>query len=140
MQSAGSIIVYLCQYLTDKLVKNSMNWPLLTKILNPALMYILEFWQIMQNTQKKQHLQNILYMQYQPCLAEHTKPNLPNQINEAYQAYWTRPTKLKLLVKRVNTWVHSAFGHAFSRNFVTLVQRFWSKDENTISPEHHALY
>ena len=29
----------------------------------------------------------------------------------AYQAYWTKTTKPKLLVKAVNTWVRSAFGN-----------------------------
>ena len=40
-----------------------------------------------------------------------TKPNLPIQTksNLAYQAYWTKPTKPKLLVKAVNAWVRSAF-------------------------------
>ena len=39
-----------------------------------------------------------------------TKPNLPIQTksNLAYQAYWTKPTKPKLLVKAVNAWVRSA--------------------------------
>ena len=41
---------------------------------------------------------------------------MPNQtyqtkLNVAYQAYWTRATKPKLLVKAVNTWVRSAFGN-----------------------------
>ena len=42
-----------------------------------------------------------------------TKPNLPIQTksNLAYQAYWTKPTKPKLLVKAVNAWVRSAFGN-----------------------------
>ena len=42
-----------------------------------------------------------------------TKPNLPIQTksNLAYQAYWTKPTKPKLLVKAVNGWVRSAFGN-----------------------------
>ena len=45
-----------------------------------------------------------------------TKPNLPNltyqtKLKIAYQAYWTRPSKPKLLVKAVNAWVRSAFGN-----------------------------
>ena len=45
-----------------------------------------------------------------------TKLNLPNQTyqtksNLAYQAYLTKPTKSKLLVKAVNAWVRSAFGN-----------------------------
>ena len=44
-----------------------------------------------------------------------TKPNLPIQTksNLAYQAYWTKPAKPKLLVKAVNAWVRSAFGNVW---------------------------
>ena len=51
----------------------------------------------------------------QTCQTKLTKLNLPNQTyqtksNLAYQAYWTKPTKPKLLVKAVIAWVRSAFG------------------------------
>ena len=59
-------------------------------------------------------MQNMQILQTKP-----TKPNLPNQtyqtkLNIAYQAYWTRPTKPKLLVKAVNAWIHSAFGNVLT--------------------------
>ena len=43
---------------------------------------------------------------------------IPNQTyltksNLVYQAYWTKPTKPKLLVKAVNAWVRSAFVNVF---------------------------
>ena len=43
---------------------------------------------------------------------------LPNQTyqpksNLAYQAYWTGPTKPKLLVKAVKSWVRIAFGNVY---------------------------
>ena len=44
------------------------------------------------------------------------KSNLPNKTYQtksiiAYQDYWTKPTKPKLVVKAVNAWVRSAFGN-----------------------------
>ena len=49
--------------------------------------------------------------------AKLTKPTLPNQI-KPHQAYWTKPTKRKLLVKAVYAWVRSAFGNVFSKSLV----------------------
>ena len=40
-------------------------------------------------------------------------PNWTYQTKSNYQAYWTKPTKPKLLVKAVNAWVRSAFGNVF---------------------------
>ena len=50
---------------------------------------------------------------------KHTKPNLTyrtyqTKSNLAYQTYWTKPIKPKLLVKGVNAWVRSAFGNVFT--------------------------
>ena len=55
-------------------------------------------------------------LSHQTCQTKLTKLNLPKQTyqtksNLAYQAYWTKPTKPKLLVKAVNAWVRSAFGN-----------------------------
>ena len=41
-------------------------------------------------------------------------PNRTYQTKSNYQAYWTKPTKPKLLVKAVNAWVRSAFGNVYS--------------------------
>ena len=63
-----------------------------------------------------------------------TKPNLPIQTksNLAYQAYWTKPTKPKLVVKAVNTWVRSAFGN------VSLIETL-QNDDLTLYISHTGL-
>ena len=64
---------------------------------------------ILQNFARVKKMTNIRYVQtYQ------TKPDkqtYQTKSNVAYQAYWTKTTKPKLLVKAFNPWVRSAFGN-----------------------------
>ena len=63
---------------------------------------------------------------------KHTKQNLPNKTciktksNLAYQAYWTKPTKPKLLFKAVNDLVQSAFGNNFLSGFWAESKSWWA--------------